>query len=129
MGKSWLANSSFMGNFQNLTFDNISRAIKMMRIDWVGVATFFAGGIVIGYLFRRYFKDLITWLLILTVMVIVLDYMGLVAIRWDTIQAVVGTSPAKTVDTALHVSGVWIKNNVPVVISFGVGFMVGLKAG
>ncbi len=129
MGMMSQSQDSFMNFFKKFDIRGIIGAIKRMNIDWIGVGTYFAGGMLVGFLCRKYLKDLVTWFLIATVIAVILDCVGLVDIRWDTIQGVVGTSPAGTLDAAFKAAFMWIKGNVPLVISFVIGFTVGIKAG
>jgi uncharacterized membrane protein (Fun14 family) len=129
MGITLQSKNSFMDTLRNFNFKSVLNTLKLMNINWVEVGTFFAGGILAGFLFRRYFKDVVTWLLIILVIVVLLDYAGIIAIRWDTVQGVVGTSPTETLDALFQSALVWIKRNVPLVISLVIGFTVGIKVG
>ncbi len=129
MGITSQLQSSFEVIVNKLNIRRVIIAIKRMNIDWVGVAAYFAGGMFIGFLCRKYLKDVVMWLLIAAVIAIILDYVGLVDIRWDTIQGAVGTCPADTLNAAFKMAFLWIKGNVALVISFVIGFTIGIKAG
>lgn len=103
--------------------------IKDLHFNLIEIIVFFAVGVLAGFLCKRYFKSALVWIFMAVVTVIVLDYMGLVAIQWDTIQGVVGASPAQTFDRLFEQLMVWARDNVPVVISFIAGFAAGIKVG
>ncbi len=114
---------------RNFDFRGIMNYVKGLHFNVVEMTTFFAVGVLTGFLCKRYFKSALVWLLMSMVIVIVLDYVGVIAIQWDTIQGVVGTSPAQTLDTLFEQSIVWARDNVSVIISFIVGFVAGIKVG
>ncbi len=129
MGMFTQSQTSFMGTIKSLNPRVLYRNIQLMNINWVDLGTFFASGILFGFLCKRYLKDVITWLLVCLVLVILLDYVGIVSIKWETIQGVLGVSPAATVDAWLQSGFAWVKCNVIFVISFVIGFTIGIKVG
>lgn len=121
--------NTFMAGLKKFNPRVIYQNIKLMNINWTDIVTFFAGGILFGFLCKRYLKDVITWFLVGLVLVILLDYVGIVSIKWETIQSVFGVSPAATVDGWLQASLAWARCNVLLVVSFVIGFTIGLKVG
>ena len=129
MGIFSQSNNTVMNSLKSLNPRTIYKNIQLMNINWIDLASYFTGGLVCGFLCKRYLKDVITWALIAMVLVILLDYIGIVAIDWKFIQSVFGTSPGATVDGWLQAALAWAKGNVPFVISFVIGFTVGIKVG
>jgi len=121
--------SSLVDCIKNFDFKGVSEHLKKLNFNFVEMTTFFAVGVLAGFLCKRYFKSALVWALVGLVTVVALDYIGIVAIQWDTIQSAVGTSPADTFDMLFQQAVSWAKENVPVVISFIIGFTIGLKVG
>ena len=114
---------------KNFDVRGVMDHVKGLNFNLIEITTFFAVGILAGFLCKRYFKSALVWALMAVVIVVVLDYIGMIAIQWDTIQGVVGTSPAETFDRLFEQSVVWARDNVPTVISFIIGFAAGIKVG
>ena len=103
--------------------------VKGLNINLIEITTFLCVGILACFLCKRYFKSALIWALMAVVIVIVLDYIGMVAIQWDTIKGVVGASPAQAFDRLFQQSVLWARDNVPALISFIIGFTAGIKVG
>jgi len=119
----------FVNAYKDFSLHNVSLFIKAMRIDWFSVGAVFAGGIAAGFLFTKYFKDVAVWLLIVGAAIILLDYAEFIVIRWDVVKSLLGTSPTVTLDVMLKMGLLWAQKNVPSVISFVIGFTIGIKVG
>lgn len=119
----------FVNSYRDFSLHNISLVIKAMRIDWFAVGAIFVGGIAAGFLFTKYFKDIAIWLLIVGAAIILLDYADFIVIRWDAVKTIFGTSPTATLDVILKMGLLWAQKNVPSVISFVIGFTIGIKVG
>ncbi len=103
--------------------------LRELNCNLMEIVTFFAIGMLTGFLCKRYFKSALLWTFIGVVTVVILDYFGIVMIQWDVIQSAVGTSPTEAFDTLFQQAAVWVRDNVPVVISFVIGFTVGVRVG
>ena len=119
----------FVNGYKDFSLNNIFLFIKAMRIDWFSVGAVFVGAVAAGFLCTKYFKDIAVWLLIVGAALILLDYAEFIVIRWDAVKAVLGTSPAATLDGMLKMSFLWAQQNIPSVISFVIGFTIGIKVG
>ena len=120
---------SIIESIKKFDIKGVIQHIKDQPINWLEVGTFLAAGVLAGFLFRRYFRGLVVWSLIALATVIVFDYVGFVDIKWETVQGILGTSPAASIDMYLQHGLVWIKSNVPLVISLIIGFTIGVKVG
>lgn len=121
--------NSVLECIKNFDVRGFMNHVKELNFNFIEITTFFAVGILGGFLCKRYFKSALVWALMSVVIVVVLDYIGMIAIQWDTIQGVVGASPAQTFDRLFEETIVWARDNVPAVISLIIGFTVGIKVG
>jgi len=84
------------------------------------------GGFFLGYGIRKIIKILAITLGIFTLAVITLDYIGVFAISYDGIVELISKlfDPARAVEVLTPLIA-----NLPLVVSFTVGFAIGLKKG
>ncbi len=105
-------------------------SIKAYNIDWLELGIGFAMGILAGFLFKRYFKMVLIIAIIGSATIFLLDYFNFVHIDWNSLQLLLGTKPLQEeVSSRAQAIIQWIKLNVVMTTSFGVGFLVGLKVG
>jgi len=87
------------------------------------------GGILVGFLVKRYGKQTITTLLVLAALLLGLNYLGFIAIEWDKVKDVVGFAPTGTLETIFQDYWQWALAHVVSVFLSIVGFLIGFKIG
>ncbi len=103
--------------------------IKNLNLDFLAITIFFGVGILTGFLCKRYLKKIIILCLISLGTVIAFEYAGLLAVRWDFIQSVIGATPEQVFETVRFGTIVWAQNNTSAAVSLIVGFLIGVKVG
>jgi uncharacterized membrane protein (Fun14 family) len=115
-----------------LHLDDLWNNIKNSQ-DTILYITIFAGiGIFLGFLLKRYGSFFITFALLLSCIVILAQFdLLLVSINWSKAYNLAGLpdSGVATSESFFLMIWDWIKNNVPLAVSFVVGFLIGLKIG
>lgn len=121
--------SSFLENVKNFDLGAIVQNIKDMNFNWIEMATFMVAGIVIGFICNRYCKSILFSLFIIVAAIIIFEYFGFITIKWECIQSMLGSSPMQTVDAFCRSAYIILRSNISLMISFVVGFLIGIKVG
>ena len=121
--------SSFIESLRNFDFKGIFQNIKDMDLNWMEMATFVVVGIVIGFVCKRYFKSIFFATFIIVAAVIFFEYVGLIVIKWEYIQGMLGSSPMQVVEALCKSAYCTICAHIPSAISFIVGFFISIKVG
>ena len=118
----------FWDHLKSFNFKAIVEDFKSQDINWMEIGGYVVAGLVAGFLFKRYFKPFMMILIGGIVLIGLLDHFKLALIDWDHIQTLIGVQPTKEAFQDLfQASFAWIKVNIKVVSTFGLGFFVGLK--
>lgn len=120
---------TLMENIKNMDFKGLVDNFKGMHINWIEVGMFGAIGLLSGFLFKKYFQMFLVCTILGVGLIAGLDYFGMININWNNVHGIVGHVPAQNVDTIFHAMLAWMKMNVVLVSSFGVGFFAGFKVG
>jgi len=117
---------------EKLNLDGISQKLNLSRDRLVEMGIYLLIGFLAGFLFKKYARALLVVVLSLIGLVI-LHQLGFITIsvNWDKIQGLQPVVVPAGADAAgmWSVYWEWIKTNFAVVLSFSVGFFVGLKVG
>lgn len=110
--------------------DNLMKKFDLTSDKLINIGLYLAAGFFAGFLLKKYAHALFTVALGIAILS-VLHYSGFitVAINWDKLQAI-GVGPVPTIDsTVLSLAWEWVKLHVAVVLSFIIGFLIGVKVG
>ncbi len=110
-------------------FDNFLGKFNVTTALVVETTLYFVGGILFGFLMKRYFKQVITALILFFLMLKGLEYIGVgsMVLDWDRIRVLTGIGPADTLDSLAKYYMAWAQAHVRQVISAVIGFLVGMK--
>ncbi|MBD3231945.1 hypothetical protein GF322_04790 [Candidatus Dependentiae bacterium] len=95
----------------------------------VQASIYFGVGFAIGFLFKKYFKFLISCLLISIFLILILEYNKILEIDWQAFNVWIGFEPTADLGVILNSIFDWIKDNLLVSVSSTVGFLIGYKLG
>lgn len=117
--KSWINLDAVMAKL------DFSKANLTEMILYLGI------GFLSGFLVKKYSSYIFVVVLMIVGLVILQQYdVIMVTINWDKVQSVFGIQQATLVDENLFlIYWDWIKLNFTLVLSFSVGFLVGLRVG
>jgi len=131
-GQGAQVQGGWIENIKNaLNPSKIMERLNLSRGKLLELGLFLGLGFVAGFLLKKYAKYLVIFILLIIGFVF-LDRYGIIkfAIDWNKVQEVVGMKTvAMSGDSLLHIIWEWIKTNVGIVLSFSVGFLLGLKVG
>lgn len=113
---------------QNFHPSHIKESMINHRDLLLSVVIFFGVGFLTGFFlkkFSHYFAAFIVLLLIL----IGLDYVGLLTIKidWVNVQATFGIKPVPVHGNHLEMLSDWVQENIFACMSYAIGFFVGLR--
>lgn len=114
---------------KNLDAQGIVSYFKALNINWIELGMFGAMGALSGFLFKKYFQMFVIGSVLGIGLIAGLDYLGIIHVDWNALSSMVGTDPAQNVDNLFQSVVAWMKVNVILVVSFGVGFLAGFKVG
>lgn len=115
---------------ETMSPDNLMKKFDLTSDKLINIGLYLAAGFFAGFLLKKYAHFLFT-VAMGVVILAVLHYSGFITviINWDKLQAL-GIGPVPTIDaTLLSLGWEWAKMNTAVVLSFIIGFLVGLKVG
>ena len=95
----------------------------------VEAAIYFGSGFAIGFLFKKYFKFILTTLIVSIIVIKILEYNMVLEIDWEGLNVFMGFDSAADFNTILNDIFSWIKDNFIIFISSVVGFLIGYKLG
>lgn len=87
----------------------------------------FGIGLVAGFIFNKIGRQVILGLVLLAVLVLGLQYLGIVTIDWSHLKQLIGIAPTQTLEGLMTDSFAWIKSHLLTVIVGGIGFLAGYK--
>ncbi len=115
-----------------LRFDNLVQKIKDSRSMIMDIALYGGLGFLSGFFLRKY-SAYIAVLILLIVGIILLQQFEVISImiNWTKVNELFGIQPgaADVSDTALMVLWEWVKANLAIVVSYIIGFLIGLRMG
>lgn len=115
-------------HIRNLDMNAIIQEIKTKDINWTEVGGLVVAGVIAGFIFKRYFKTFMMFIIGGALLIGLLDHFKISLIDWDYLQALLGVHPSQEAFQDLfQASFAWAKVNIKIVSSFGAGFFVGLK--
>ena len=115
-------------SIKEFDFNGVLSAIRSFPFDWVEIGSCGGIGLLSGFLFKRYFKTFAMVLIVGGIVIALLDNLGYIHIDWNSIQQFIGFEPTQAVfSNFFHEVLAWAKINKQGMISFVVGFIVGLK--
>jgi uncharacterized membrane protein (Fun14 family) len=115
---------------ETMSPDNLMKKFDLTSDKLINIGLYLAAGFFAGFLLKKYAHVLFTIALGIAVLS-VLHYAGFVTItiNWDKLQTL-GIGPVPTIDaTFFTLVWEWIKLHVAVVLSFIIGFLIGVKVG
>lgn len=112
--------------WQGIDFDKI---FGSSSTDAVQVAIFFVTSFAVGFLFKKYLKFIFMCLLMSFLLIKGLEYYKVLDIDWEQLNILLGFKPQTTFGELTNLAVEWIKVNVVVSVSAGVGFLIGYKLG
>ncbi|PKN03600.1 hypothetical protein CVU75_01420 [Candidatus Dependentiae bacterium HGW-Dependentiae-1] len=115
---------------ETMSPDYLMKKFDLTSDKLINIGLYLAAGFFAGFLLKKYAHVLFTVAMGIAILA-VLHYSGVitVVINWDKLQAL-GLGPVPTVDaTLVTLMWEWAKIHVAVVLSFIIGFLIGLKVG
>ncbi len=114
--------------FDQIRMLNISGSIQIIKdanIDWPVAAIFLGSGFLSAFLFKRYYKMCVISLAVGCILVWGLDHFFHV-INWDSINTLLGNSPAAQVNSWIDSLSTWISLHIAFSLSFIIGMVIGV---
>lgn len=115
--KSTFDFDSFITSF-DLSFNGVMRLM-----------VYLSGGFFAGFFFKKTMRYLLLSIIITVGSIYLLNEFNIVAIDVVKLKAVFGIKESDTFQMILNNSFEWIKNNIPIVLSVSIGFIIGYKVG
>ena len=113
-------------------FDNARSTVTgwfaSMGIDvnkLLGMGAVFGIGVLIGFLLKRYFTQMLILLLIIGTVLFFLQSYNYININWFTVKSAVNIQATDTIGKVFGLAFAWLKERILFVISFIIGFIVG----
>jgi uncharacterized membrane protein (Fun14 family) len=115
-----------------LRFDTLVQKIKDSRALIMDIALYGGLGFLSGFLLRKYSAYIAVFVLFIVSVILLQQFEVIsIAINWTKVNELFGIQPgaAGVGDTALTVLWEWVKANLAIVVSYIIGFLIGLRMG
>ena len=112
-----------------MKFQELWEKVNLSSETFVRFGTYVAIGFFAGFLLKKYFNVMVFLLLSAILIVLGLEYLGIVTIDWISMRAVLGIHANVTVGAMLTSWFIWIKMHLTMVIAGMIGFIIGYKLG
>lgn len=113
---------------ENLNPSKLMEKLDLSKQRIIEIGVYFGVGFALGFLMKKYANFLIAAIITIGC-VVALHYFGFldISVHMDRVQSMFGISmPSVQGDLSYHLWE-WVKNNVTLVVSFVVGFLIGIK--
>lgn len=102
--------------------------LDLTKPKMIAMGVYFCIGLALGFLMKKYANFLIAAVVTVGV-VVLLHYVGFldITVHTDRIQALFGIQMPSLQGSLSYHLWEWVKQNVTVVVCFGVGFLIGMK--
>ena len=105
---------------------------QQFELSWAKVTEYgiaFGGGMLVGFLVKRYGRQTILTILAFAAVLAGLNYFELVTIDWIKVKEFIGLAPAETVEAFFKDYWQWATSHIISVVVSILGFIVGYKVG
>lgn len=110
----------------------LSEKFNLNRMSILEMGLYLIVGFVLGYLSKKYSK-FIFYTAFIIIFLIILQQLDLIniGINWSRLQELLGLEPVDTSSSSSFFGNFleWIKSNIAFVLSFTIGFLIGLRLG
>lgn len=112
-------------------FDSFLKQFNVTTATVVEVSTYFGAGLAIGFLAKRYLKQLIVGIILVVLFLKGLEYFGVssLTVNWTRIKELTGIAPTDTIGGLAQIYLAWLQTHVRQTVSAVIGFLVGMKLG
>lgn len=113
------------------TFD-LEKITKSFDLSFQGVMNlmvYLCAGFFIGFFFKKWMRHLLFSIILSAVLLYVLQEFQIIAIDMPKLKMMMGIKESDTFQTITNTAFEWMKNNIPIVLSSCIGFLIGYKVG
>lgn len=105
------------------------RNLNLTPANMIEIGSYLAGGFIIGFLLKKYFRLGVILIVLLIAAGWVLVEFDVITINWNNAQNLAHVAPNDTIKTVIVNLAQWCKQHLTIVISGIVGFLLGHKVG
>jgi uncharacterized membrane protein (Fun14 family) len=109
----------------------IQDLLAQFKFSWKTItelAVGFGAGFLLGFLVKRYARQVIVLLVLFSVVLIGLEYFNFISIDWTAIKNFIGL-PTQTLESIAQEYFTWAKEHILTVVTGLIGFLIGYKVG
>ncbi len=111
-----------------LWWDDLLLRLDFKSVDLMRLALYGGVSFIIGFLIKRYFRSLFIGILLSLVLIGFLHYTQIITLDFAKLNALLGLSADRSLESYLHLATSWVKDNVVLALSIFIGFIIGYKA-
>lgn len=109
--------------------ENFLHKLHLPSHDIVHLLSFFAMGIISGYIIKKYFKYFFVLTLMVVIVLMALSYFDLVSFTWENVQKITGVDPQSTIKQLIEDGYTVVHHNAGLSISTLLGIIIGYRIG
>jgi len=104
-------------------------SLDLTPVKMIEMGSYLGVGFFVGFLFKKYFRMFLIFSILLVGALWALAEFDLVIINWSNAQTIAHVTPQDTINSVISSYAQWIRQNVLIVVSGLIGFVVGHKVG
>lgn len=114
-----------------INMDSFLNQFNLSTVYVITLFTYFAGGVLAGFIAKRYLKALIITLLLFFLFLKGLEFLNVTSIsfNWSRIKELTGIAPSDTVGDIFRHYAAWVQEHLGETIAAVIGFIIGIKLG
>lgn len=116
-------------NWQKVDLKKWSHDIGGSSAEAVHAALYFVLAFGSGFLLKKYFRYLVSGLIIAVIAIKVLEYNKVLSIDWAAVKALTGVGSTADLNVVANNFVAWIKNNIFLFGATVIGLLLGYKLG
>ena len=116
-------------NFQKIDLKKWSHDIGGSSAEAIHAAMYFLLAFGTGFILKKYFRQLLTGLVIAIIIIKVLEYNGALTVNWGVIRSATGIGSAADLNAVSNIFIAWVKNNIFLFGAGIIGLLLGYRLG
>ncbi len=114
-----------------INMDSFLNQFNLSTVFVITLFTYFAGGVLTGFVAKRYLKALVITLLLCFLLLKGLEYLGVssISFNWARVKELTGIAPTDTVGDIFRTYTAWLQQHIGETVASVIGFIIGIKLG
>lgn len=109
--------------------EEVAKSFDMSAAHFTQLGVAAGVGFVSGFFLKKFGRPVILLFIFMILGLLVLQYADVVIVDWAKIKNIIGIAPAENITAFAESWYAWAKEHISIVVSGGIGFLIGYKVG